>query len=948
MAWLFARILALKSTLVSFQARLSTRQRFGRVASVSLASLVMMLVARPARAEQLWVDTLIDGAANFAFYVASALTKAIVLMIDLLIPIMTYNNFTDNPVVSAGWAIVRDTVNMFFVIVLIIIAVGTIFGQERFKWQQQVPRLLIMAVVINFSKMLCGIMIDFGQVIMLTFANALREVAAGNFIQMLGLNQLYAASETSSVIENAGNSFDYFASGFLVVLLTSGVLGTLIVMIAILLYRIVGLWVAVVIAPITWFMKGAKGIIDSNAYADWWTEFKCLVGVGPVLTFFLWLTLSVAGAGNMAALSNFDVSSSNSADLTSEIFELDNMMSFLVGMAMLFAGFKAANSFCGGTSGKVVGRLLGAAQSQALQKSALGLTARLGSQGLRGSFRGARRGARAARSAAGYATPTFVAGAQGVTDFARRAPSSVARATGEMASAVGLTTVGEGLRRVGIRGEARVDEQRRKEELEKMDQAAEKMKGYDSKTKGQLAASLAKQKPSSEQGKAQAMELLGQAMKDKDMQKAMGPEALQKLWEQHGERYQKLNGDNDARMDAVKDFKRQNSFAIKRDKDGKMDRAEIESLVGNFDDAKGLSAEVLNSEAGDIIRERLKTQNSGFADKDGNAINMHDALMQRGSKEQAEALKGALAAERTAATASPADLGTQLADQFERALRHGSQEDQEAVIRQFQSAYEADGTSAQDRERMERSMTRMKASIDRRAAASGGTPPGSVFAFQELQERMDQIGYTGVPSLAEGQNIDEYLDDSFAGSTDSRIDSAVSALDRTSSSASDDAKSLQDSLTSDLTAGGTGNGQIATQLQARRKQYNERRAELATAAYEQARAIEQEIRDAQAMADAARVDGDPAEDVQAALALVEEQKKRLQQAQAQARRRLDDNPELKTIQEGMDRLIESAENMDSDQISSMKDKNKQIVELDGRAARLRQAHEKLKNRGSSS
>jgi soluble cytochrome b562 len=120
------------------------------------------------------------------------------------------------------------------------------------------------------------------------------------------------------------------------------------------------------------------------------------------------------------------------------------------------------------------------------------------------------------------------------------------------------------------------------------------------------------------------------------------------------------------------------------------------------------------------------------------------------------------------------------------------------------------------------------------------------------------------------------------------------------------------------------------------------------AAYEQARAIEQEIRDAQAMADAARVDGDPAEDVQAALNLVEEQKKRLQQAQAQARRRLDDNPELKTIQEGMDRLIESAENMDSDQISGMKDKNKQIVELDARAARLRQAHAKLKNRGSSS
>jgi hypothetical protein len=349
-----------------------------------------------------------------------------------------------------------------------------------------------------------------------------------------------------------------------------------------------------------------------------------------------------------------------------------------------------------------------------------------------------------------------------------------------------------------------------------------------------------------------------------------------------------------------------------------------------------------------MIRERLKNTNSGFVDNDGNAVNIHDALMQRGSKEQAEALKGVLATERAAATASPADLGTQLADQFERALRHGSDADQVAVIEQFQKAYEADGTSAQDREKMERSMTRMKASIERRQQAQPGSHGEAGTAFSKLTARMDEIGYAGVPTLAEGQNIDEYVEDSFAGSTDSRLESAEAVLNRTGNETALESQTMKDSLTGDLSSGGTQNAAIATELEGRRAQYATRRRELMDAAYEQARAIEQEIRDAQAMADAARVDGDPAEDVQAALNLVEEQKKRLQQAQAQARRRLDDNPELKTIQEGMDRLIESAENMDSDQISGMKDKNKQIVELDARAARLRQAHAKLKNRGSSS
>ncbi|MDG1949448.1 MAG: hypothetical protein P8J32_01335, partial [bacterium] len=709
MTWFFARILALKSMLVSFQARLLARRRFGRVTSVSLASLFLFVVALPAHANtDLPVDTFLKWMADVAFSFASVLTKGIVLIIDLLVPVMVYNDFTNNPVVSAGWAIVRDTVNMFFVIVLIIIAVGTIFGQERFKWQQQVPRLLIMAVVINFSKMLCGIMIDFGQVIMLTFANALREIAAGNFIQLLGLNQLYAASDSSSISQGSLSGFDFFAGGVMAVLLTVWVLGTMIILAAILIYRIVMLWVLVVIAPLAWFMKGAKGIIDSNAYAEWWTEFKCLVGVGPVLVFFLWLTLSVAGAGNMAALSNFDVSGTNSVDLASEIFELDNLISFLIGMAMLFAGFKAATSFCSGSSGKIIGGLVGKAKSGALQKTALGLSARVGSQGLRASFRGVRKGAQGARRAAAYMPKServarFAAGAQELNR------GGVGRAVGWVGSKVGSET----LTRVGVKAKAEAAEERRKSELETMDRAGEKMKGYDSKTKGQLAASLAREAPSSVEGKAQAMELLGQAMGDKDMQKAMGPDAMEKLWKEYGSRYQELNSGNEAKMDAVKGFKRQNGFAVKRGENGEIDKAELESLVGNFDDAKGLSADMLKGEDGAAIRERLQSMNSGFADADGNSINAHDALMQRGSREQSEALQQALSGERASAGASPADAGEQFADQLIRALEHGTEEDQVAIIERFKGAYAADGTSAQDREKMERSMTRMKASIDR-------------------------------------------------------------------------------------------------------------------------------------------------------------------------------------------------------------------------------------------
>ncbi|NQV89967.1 hypothetical protein HQ487_01005, partial [Candidatus Uhrbacteria bacterium] len=402
MPWFILRLLELKERILSVTKKHSHGKL--RTSVIFVFSFFSFFLASPVHAETpspLAVDGILLFFAEFAFSIAGALMKFIVVLIDAMIPIMTFNRFVDNPVVKNGWAIMRDTVNMFFVIVLIIIAFGTIFGNSRFKWQQQVPRLLIFAIVINFSKTICGIMIDFGQVIMLTFANALKEVAAGNFIKTLGLDKIYSVSVNQSAIKDLGSasaanpnqSFDFFAAGVMSVVLIMWVLATLIILVAILLYRIIMLWVLVVMAPLAWFMGGVAGkdgVFSSNAYADWWNEFKCMVAVGPVLVFFLWLTLVVAGSGNIAAEANFDVpAASNNASFASSLLELNHFLSFIIAMAMLMAGFKAATQMCSAVQGKFIGQALGAGQSGALVKSAIGFSAKGGSLGLRAGAKGA-------------------------------------------------------------------------------------------------------------------------------------------------------------------------------------------------------------------------------------------------------------------------------------------------------------------------------------------------------------------------------------------------------------------------------------------------------------------------------------------------------------------------------------------------------------------------------
>jgi len=384
-----------------------------------------------------WVDKLILVIAGYAMAVAGALTQGVIICLDLAIRLMMYNGFVTSPVVGAGWAIVRDAMNMFFVIILIVIAVMTIFGRTKVNWTQQVPKMLIFAIVINFSRTLCGIMIDISQVVMMTFANALRNVAAGNFIQMLGLNQIYLISQNSSTIKNVAQggsapvAFDWFAAGILSVFMVVMVLAVVLALVAILVWRIVTLWVLVTIAPLAWFMGGISGVFSqAKGYTEWWSKFICATAIGPVLTFFLWLTLAVAGAGSLAARGGF-VSTTTQSNFNqsvstniSAIFEPENLISFVLGMGMLFAGFEAATSICQGAS-PFVTKALGAAKGvgPAIAKQLQKLGKKAGTAGLKHT-----------KAAGGAALGLGLRGARSVGTGVKTAGGWAGREVGERAA----------------------------------------------------------------------------------------------------------------------------------------------------------------------------------------------------------------------------------------------------------------------------------------------------------------------------------------------------------------------------------------------------------------------------------------------------------------------------------------------------------------------------------
>ncbi|PJE76813.1 hypothetical protein COV05_02485 [Candidatus Uhrbacteria bacterium CG10_big_fil_rev_8_21_14_0_10_48_16] len=935
MPWFILRLLALKTIVLSCTKKLShTKLRAG---GIFVFSFLLLFAGLPAHAAELDVDSILKIFADFAFSIAGVLTKMIVLLIDTMVPIMTYNNFTGNPVVKAGWAIVRDTVNMFFVIVLIIIAFGTIFGNQRFKWQQQVPRLLIFAIVINFSKTLCGIMIDFGQVIMLTFANALREIAAGNFIQLLGLNEIYSVSANSSVTAvtesgstGAGTSFDFFAAGVASVILTLWVLGTLIILVAILLFRIIMLWVLVVLAPLAWFMGGVAGkdgIISSNAYAEWWNEFKCLVAVGPVLMFFLWLTLAVAGAGNIAANSGFVVSAdSNNADFTSSLLELNNFLSFLIGMAMLMAGFKAATQFCSGMSGDFIGKAVGKAKGVPSLAKGVALTG--AGLGLKGGARGLQLGARGLQLGAGG----LATGAGAVATGARYLPGSAAVGRGISTVRGGVKNLaytavekagkvpGFGaVERFGARkkGESRDQEGiRRVAEIKKQQEG---LKGQSRDTVAALGKKYADRPPSGTAAQAEAMAILDQAMGDSRLQKTMRADgSLQKLWEQYGKQFEKDFSHDSEKMGAVKGFKKSNA-----------DITKSADLITDADDAKGLQAGAWEDKA---VQERMSKIQTQFKGDDGKNLTAMGAARagHYGTLAQGAAVKGA--------DVSKMEVGAQFEDQMARALQTEDAGSAQKVIAELAKRYEDPGTSAQDRQKMDRSMERMRNSMTKRHGQSASDQAFAQFETTRSGVESNPANLAPAPELPSEGSVDEFVGQSFGGASQKRIDQAVSKY------STDEAgqKTAVDDLTQKLAQVEAEAGAQSEAVKRMRETIQARRASIESKTGQEVDAAYQELEAARKGLATAKAKGGKGSGVARAQAHLEKKQSAYTTSVASAKTEVEADSTIRDLEKQIDEELRKSQS--EEVVKQAETDRKALAQAQEKLKRLTAARKKLEER----
>ena len=309
-----------------------------------------------------------------------AISSILILIVGVLMNVATYSDFINAPAVAKGWVVVRDLCNMFFVVILLIIAFATILGQEEYGAKKMLPKLIMAAVLINFSKLICGLMIDVSNVVMLTFVNAFSSIGAGNILDVLGIADVTKIAVTS---DSGAVTFGMIVSSYIFGLIYV-VIATVVVaaMLAMLVIRLVMIWILVVLSPLAFFLQAVPGKGASYA-GQWWSKWTSNLLVGPIIAFFLWLSFAALqnSSSPLVATDNADLANNN-ANIASSTSGMATqagtpaaMAKFVIAIGMLLGGMKIAQEVggeAGGAMGKVFSKGKGLATAAGIGALAMG------------------------------------------------------------------------------------------------------------------------------------------------------------------------------------------------------------------------------------------------------------------------------------------------------------------------------------------------------------------------------------------------------------------------------------------------------------------------------------------------------------------------------------------------------------------------------------------------
>jgi hypothetical protein len=286
------------------------------------------------------------------------------MILGLSIGIGVYNS----PAVSIGFGAMLSLANLGFVLGIIVIAIATILRNQTYGMKQLLWRLILVAIIVNFSLVIVSTIIDFGDRLTLYFAT-LGTSTTLTSIDPASISAAFTTSLTSSFqpqailappkaqskddlkkawadwnaahpnastwertlklneIEFGGRGGYAFDTANLQMAFTDvfalAVAFMLLYTAVILMVRYVYLTILLVLMPLAWLLWVFPGL--QAHFQKWWTKFIHWAFYAPILLFFLYLAIYVSQANQQPASTTASATKTTSLDSSGRSVASDSL-----------------------------------------------------------------------------------------------------------------------------------------------------------------------------------------------------------------------------------------------------------------------------------------------------------------------------------------------------------------------------------------------------------------------------------------------------------------------------------------------------------------------------------------------------------------------------------------------------------------------------------------------
>lgn len=218
------------------------------------------------------------------------------------------NQVLNSEIVKIGWVISRDLANLGFVLTIILIAFATILRFETYGAKKLLSRLIIAALLVNFSLVIAGAFIDFSGVLTNFFINssitdpAQFASALASSLQPQKLFEVPDSGTPQAPRDNFGDAIVIIASLFFNTALTLVSAMSLLAVAFMFINRFISLTILLILMPLAWL---AWIIPDFETHwKTWWSKFFKWIWFAPMASFFIYLALKIGTSG--AGITHFN------------------------------------------------------------------------------------------------------------------------------------------------------------------------------------------------------------------------------------------------------------------------------------------------------------------------------------------------------------------------------------------------------------------------------------------------------------------------------------------------------------------------------------------------------------------------------------------------------------------------------------------------------------------